>query len=170
MSVGKGDEVIFGRYSGNDVNIERKEYKILGHFPPTPSDPVLRLIFPRVVRAADKSVIFRLYLAGLNFPEREVEFGKSGFPARRVRTDDAPELRRFGHRRARRSSARRFPVSDVRCPSGCDFFDQRVPLATRVAASGPSGVFRTAVGATINCFGFRTHVEVWRGLQFWNRV
>ena len=29
MSVGKGDEVIFGRYSGSDVNIERKEYKIM---------------------------------------------------------------------------------------------------------------------------------------------
>jgi chaperonin GroES len=29
MSVGKGDEVIFGRYAGSDVNIERKEYKIL---------------------------------------------------------------------------------------------------------------------------------------------
>ena len=54
--------------------IGRKEYKILGHFPPTPSDPVLRLIFPRVVKPTDKSVIFRLYLAGLKFPEREVEF------------------------------------------------------------------------------------------------
>jgi len=29
MSVGKGDEVIFGRYSGSDVNLERKEYKIM---------------------------------------------------------------------------------------------------------------------------------------------
>ncbi len=29
LSVGKGDEVIFGRYSGSDVQIERKEYKIL---------------------------------------------------------------------------------------------------------------------------------------------
>src|SRR6266566_5029588 len=29
MAVGKGDEVIFGRYAGSDVNIERKEYKIL---------------------------------------------------------------------------------------------------------------------------------------------
>jgi len=29
MSVGKSDEVIFGRYAGSDVNIERKEYKIL---------------------------------------------------------------------------------------------------------------------------------------------
>jgi hypothetical protein len=54
--------------------IGRREYKILGHFPPTPSDPVLRLIFPRTVKPADKSVLFRLYLAGLKFPEREVEF------------------------------------------------------------------------------------------------
>jgi hypothetical protein len=54
--------------------IGRKEYKIVGHFPPTPSDPVLRLIFPRMVKASDKSVVFRLYLAGLKFPEREVEF------------------------------------------------------------------------------------------------
>jgi hypothetical protein len=54
--------------------VGRKEYKILGHFPPTPSDPVLRLIFPRSVKPTDKSVVFRLYLAGLKFPEREVEF------------------------------------------------------------------------------------------------
>jgi len=26
------------------------------------------------VKAADKSVLFRLYLSGLTFPEREVEF------------------------------------------------------------------------------------------------
>jgi hypothetical protein len=54
--------------------VGRKEYKILGHFPPTPSDPVLRLIFPRMVKPSDRSVVFRLYLAGLKFPEREVEF------------------------------------------------------------------------------------------------
>ena len=29
VSVHVGDEVIYGRYAGNDVNIERKEYKIL---------------------------------------------------------------------------------------------------------------------------------------------
>jgi hypothetical protein len=54
--------------------IGRKEYHILGYFPPTPSDPVLRLIFPRVVKATDKEMVFRLYLPGLNFPEREVIF------------------------------------------------------------------------------------------------
>jgi chaperonin GroES len=29
VAVVKGDEVIYGRYAGNDVQIERKEYKIL---------------------------------------------------------------------------------------------------------------------------------------------
>jgi hypothetical protein len=54
--------------------VGKKRYQIVGHFPPTPSDPVLRLVFPRAVRSTDKSVIFRLYLGGLKFPEREVEF------------------------------------------------------------------------------------------------
>ncbi len=54
--------------------IGKKSYGIVGHFPPTPSDPVLRLIFPRAVKPADKTVLFRLYLGGLKFPEREAEF------------------------------------------------------------------------------------------------
>ncbi|MEO8597550.1 MAG: hypothetical protein ABI759_29800 [Candidatus Solibacter sp.] len=54
--------------------IGRKSYPMVGHFPPTPSDPVLRMIFPRAVKNTDKTVLFRLYLGGLNFPEREVEF------------------------------------------------------------------------------------------------
>jgi hypothetical protein len=54
--------------------IGRKAYHIVGHFPPVPSDPVLRLIFPRAVKQTDKTVLFRLYLYGVNFPEREVEF------------------------------------------------------------------------------------------------
>jgi hypothetical protein len=54
--------------------IGKKSYGIVGHFPPTPSDPVLRLIFPRAVKPGDKTVVFRLYLGGLKFPEREIEF------------------------------------------------------------------------------------------------
>jgi hypothetical protein len=54
--------------------VGKKSYAMVGHFPPTPSDPVLRLIFPRAVTAADKTVVFRLYLGGLKFPEREMEF------------------------------------------------------------------------------------------------
>jgi len=54
--------------------IGRKSYKIIGHFPPTEADPVLRLVFPREAEATDKSVVFRLYLPGLLFPNREIEF------------------------------------------------------------------------------------------------
>jgi hypothetical protein len=54
--------------------IGKKSYGIIGHFPPTPSDPVLRLIFPRAMKPTDKTVLFRLYLGGLKFPEREIEF------------------------------------------------------------------------------------------------
>jgi len=54
--------------------VGKKQYRILGHFPPAPSDPVLRLIFPRSVTPTDKTVVFRLYLPGLNFPEREAAF------------------------------------------------------------------------------------------------
>jgi hypothetical protein len=52
----------------------RKTWQLVGHFPPSPSDPVLRLVFPREVQPTDKSVLFRLYLPGISFPEREVEF------------------------------------------------------------------------------------------------
>jgi hypothetical protein len=54
--------------------IGRKSYQLVGHFPPTEADPVLRLVFPRAAEATDKSVVFRLYLPGLSFPDREVEF------------------------------------------------------------------------------------------------
>jgi hypothetical protein len=47
---------------------------MVGHFPPTATDPVLRLVFPREVEASDKAVVFRLYLPGVEFPDREVQF------------------------------------------------------------------------------------------------
>src|ERR1035437_9091994 len=36
--------------------IGRKTYKIVGHFPPTEADPILRLVFPREAQLTDKSV------------------------------------------------------------------------------------------------------------------
>jgi hypothetical protein len=72
---GLSDAVESKRMEAESVmRIGKKSYGIVGHFPPTPSDPVLRLIFPRAVQPADKTVLFRLYLGGLKFPEREVEF------------------------------------------------------------------------------------------------
>ena len=56
------------------MKIGKKTYQILGHFPPTPSDPVLRLAFPREVKPTDKMVEFQLYLPGVPFPERDVSF------------------------------------------------------------------------------------------------
>ena len=58
-----------------EMVIGKKTYKILGHFPPTTADPVLRLVFPRrELKLADKSVVFRLFLPGIAFPEREAQF------------------------------------------------------------------------------------------------
>jgi hypothetical protein len=54
--------------------IGSKTYKIAGFFPPTSTDPVLRLVFPRAVNDTDKTVKFRFYLPGLSFPERESQF------------------------------------------------------------------------------------------------
>lgn len=57
-----------------EMIVDRKKHQIVGHFPPADTDPVLRLVFPRVVKFTDKPVIFQLYLPGIPFPEREVEF------------------------------------------------------------------------------------------------
>ncbi len=54
--------------------IGRKTYRMIGHFPPVPSDPVLRLVFPREIQPTDKRVVFRLSLPGIDFPDREVDF------------------------------------------------------------------------------------------------
>jgi hypothetical protein len=55
------------------MKVGRKKYQILGHFPPIPSDPYLRLVYPRVVTPADKSVTFELYLPGAG-PYHVAEF------------------------------------------------------------------------------------------------
>ena len=54
--------------------VSGRTYKMIGYFPPMQSDPVLRLVYPRQVRGGDKTIVFRLYLAGISFPEREVQF------------------------------------------------------------------------------------------------
>jgi hypothetical protein len=56
------------------MKIGRKKIKMTGHFPPSPDDPYLRLAFPRVATAADKSITFELYLPGIALPFRSVEF------------------------------------------------------------------------------------------------
>lgn len=51
---------------------ERKRMKLVMHFPPSSTDPTLRLVFPRVDGA--KKLVFQLYVPGTRGPDREVEF------------------------------------------------------------------------------------------------
>ena len=55
------------------MKVGRKRYQMVGHFPPTPSDPYLRLVYPRAVGPGDKTVTFELYLPG-NGPYHDAEF------------------------------------------------------------------------------------------------
>jgi len=56
------------------MHVGRKKFKMTGHFPPSPSDPYLRMAFPRQVTVNDKAVSFELYLPGVPIPFRAVEF------------------------------------------------------------------------------------------------
>ncbi len=56
------------------MQIGRKKIKISGHFPPTPSDPFLRMAFPRQPIGDEKKITFSLYIPGLPLPFREAEF------------------------------------------------------------------------------------------------
>jgi len=65
----------------------RTKLKLTGHFPPTPSDPWLRLVFPRPSGALDRSLVFELYLPGVPHPYRNVEL-----PIRPMMYKGRPEL------------------------------------------------------------------------------
>jgi hypothetical protein len=56
------------------LRIGRRKYRMTGHFPPAPTDPYLRLVFPREVDPQDKSLRFELYLPGVPSPYRWAEF------------------------------------------------------------------------------------------------
>lgn len=52
----------------------RERYRLAGHFPPTASDPYLRLVFPRPARTDFGKLRFDLYLPTAVFPYRTAEF------------------------------------------------------------------------------------------------
>jgi hypothetical protein len=56
------------------LKIGRKKYKMTGHFPPTPADPYLRLVFPRQIGPKDKTIEFDLYLPGVPDSYRIAEY------------------------------------------------------------------------------------------------
>ncbi len=56
------------------LRIGRRKHNLAGHFPPTPSDPYLRLIFPRTIDSDTKILRFELYLPSVPAPYRNVEY------------------------------------------------------------------------------------------------
>ncbi len=55
------------------LKLGRKKVRMIGHFPPTPSDPVLRLVYPRPSEAV-KDLDFELYIPGVTGPYRQAIF------------------------------------------------------------------------------------------------
>src|ERR1019366_2878140 len=55
------------------MRVGRQKYKMEGHFPPAPSDPFLRLVYPRAPAERAKTIAFELYLPGYG-PYHEAEF------------------------------------------------------------------------------------------------
>ncbi len=56
------------------LKVGKKKINIVGHFPPTPWDPYLRLIYPRVVDETAKRIVLELYLPSVRGPFQLVEF------------------------------------------------------------------------------------------------
>ncbi|MBK5290534.1 MAG: hypothetical protein JJE04_02425 [Acidobacteriia bacterium] len=56
------------------LKVGKKKFKIVGHFPPTPWDPYLRLIYPREVDETAKRITMELYLPSVRGPYQLVEF------------------------------------------------------------------------------------------------
>lgn len=56
------------------LRIGKRKLKPTGHFPPTPADPVLRLIFPREIPEGTKELTVEVYLPSVPGPYRSVQF------------------------------------------------------------------------------------------------
>lgn len=56
------------------IKLDRRKYAMLAYFPPTPADPVLRMVFPKKLGGDEKRLILELYLPGVHLPYRNFEF------------------------------------------------------------------------------------------------
>lgn len=56
------------------LRVGRRKYGLQGHFPPAPGDPFLRLVFPRAVTEADRTLLFEIYLPNASPPFQEAEY------------------------------------------------------------------------------------------------
>ncbi len=56
------------------LRVDGKKQHMVGHFPPSPSDPWLRLVFPKVVTQGTRRFRVELYVPGTKEPFRFAEF------------------------------------------------------------------------------------------------
>jgi hypothetical protein len=56
------------------LKIGNRRLKLVTYFPPSPADPVVRLVFPADIREADRTLEFQLYVPGSGAPYRTVRF------------------------------------------------------------------------------------------------
>jgi hypothetical protein len=56
------------------LHVGKRTYKLVTYFPPNPGDPYLRYVFPREVKPGDKSLMFDIYIPGIAYPQRHIEF------------------------------------------------------------------------------------------------
>jgi hypothetical protein len=56
------------------LRVGPNKYKLQGHFPPSATDPWLRLVFPRAVAERNKTLSFDLYVPSAPEPLRFVQF------------------------------------------------------------------------------------------------
>jgi hypothetical protein len=68
------DEREVRRMEESVMRVGKKKIKLTGSFPPSETDPYLRLAFPRQVELSDKTLFFDLYLPGVPAPYRGAEF------------------------------------------------------------------------------------------------
>ena len=56
------------------LRVGKRKVKATGHFPPTPADPILRLIFPRDLAEGTKEFTVEVYLPSISGPYRSATF------------------------------------------------------------------------------------------------
>ncbi len=58
----------------SELRVGKRKYKIAGQFPPSSSDPYVRLVFPRDIQPGDRTLFVELYVPGAGSPYRRAEF------------------------------------------------------------------------------------------------
>ena len=56
------------------IKLDKRKYAMIAYFPPTPADPILRMVFPKKLLGDEKTLILELYVAGVHMPFRNFEF------------------------------------------------------------------------------------------------